>query len=48
MNTKKVMNEIKEVIEYEEEQKKSNKKPSNKDEDDLTKGGRIMIFNMGK
>ena len=48
VNTKKVMNEIKEVIEYEEEQKKSNKKPSNKDEDDLTKGGRIMIFNMSK
>ena len=42
------MNEIKEVIEYEEEQKKNIKKPSNKDEDDLTKGGRIMIFNMGK
>ena len=48
INTKKVMNEIKEVIEYEEEQKKNIKKPSNKDEDDLTKGGRIMIFNMGK
>ena len=48
VNTKKVMNEIKEVIEYEEEQKKNIKKPSNKDEDDLTKGGRIMIFNMGK
>ena len=48
INTKKVMNEIKEVIEYKEEQKKNIKKPSNKDEDDLTKGGRIMIFNMGK
>ena len=48
INTKKVMNEIKEVIEYEEEQKKNIKKQSNKDEDDLTKGGRIMIFNMGK
>ena len=48
VNTKKVMNEIKEVIEYEEEQKKNIKKQSNKDEDDLTKGGRIMIFNMGK
>ena len=48
VNTKKVINEIKEVIEYEEEQKKNNKKKSNKDEDDLTKGGRIMIFNMGK
>ena len=48
VNTKKVMNEIKEVIEYKEEQKKNIKKPSNKDEDDLTKGGRIMIFNMGK
>mgnify|MGYP006873205171 CR=1 FL=1 len=47
-NTKKAIEEIKEVIEYEEEQKKSIKKPSNKDEDDLTKGGRIMIFNMGK
>ena len=48
VNTKKVMNEIKEVIEYEEKQKKNIKKLSNKDEDDLTKGGRIMIFNMGK
>ena len=47
-NTKTFMNEIKEVIEYKEEQKKSNKKISNKDEDDLTKGGRIMIFDMGK
>ena len=48
VNTKKAINEIKEVIEYEEEQKKVNIKPTNKDEDDLTKGGRIMIFNMGK
>jgi hypothetical protein len=47
-NTKKAIEEIKEVIEYEEEQKKTNIKPLNKDEDDLTKGGRIMIFNMGK
>ena len=47
-NTKKAIEEIKEVIEYEEEQKKTNIKPLNKNEDDLTKGGRIMIFNMGK
>ena len=47
-NTKKAIEEIKEVIEYEEEQKKTNIKPLNKDEYDLTKGGRIMIFNMGK
>ena len=48
VNTKKAIEEIKEVYEYEEEQKKNNKIQSNKDEDDLTKGGRIMIFNMGK
>ena len=47
-NTKKVIEEIKEVAEYQEEQKKTKKKQDNKDEDDLTKGGRIMIFNMGK
>ena len=47
-NTKKAIEEIKEVIEYEEEQKKANKNKTNKDEDDLTKGGRIMVFNMGK
>ena len=47
-NTKKVIEEIKEVAEYQEEQKKTKQKKDNKDEDDLTKGGRIMIFNMGK
>ena len=47
-NTKKVIEEIKEVAEYQEEQKKIKKKQDNKDEDDLTKGGRIMVFNMGK
>ena len=46
-NTNKVLNQIKEVKEFEEEQMKNIKK-QNKDEDDLTKGGRIMIFNMGK
>ena len=46
-NTKKVLNQIKEVKEFEEEQM-NNIKKQNKDEDDLTKGGRIMIFNMGK
>ena len=46
-NTKTALNEIKEVKEFEEEQKKNIKK-QNKDEDDLTKGGRIMVFNMGK
>ena len=45
INTKKALNEIKEVKELEEEKiNNSNKKP-NKDEDDLTKGGRIMVFN---
>ena len=47
-NTKKVIEEIKEVIEFEDEKQKNNKKQNNKDEDDLTKGGRIMVFNMGK
>ena len=47
-NTKKAIEEIKEVAEFEEEQKKANKNKTNKDEDDLTKGGRIMVFNMGK
>ena len=47
-NTKKAIEEIKEVAEFEEEQKKTNKNKANKDEDDLTKGGRIMVFNMGK
>ncbi len=46
-NTKKVLNQIKEIKEFEEEQM-NNIKKQNKDEDDLTKGGRIMIFNMGK
>ena len=46
-NTNKVLNQIKEVKEFEEEQM-NNIKKQNKDEDDLTKGGRIMIFNMGK
>ena len=46
-NTKKAIEEIKEVAEFEEEQKKANKNKTNKDEDDLTKGGRIMVFNMG-
>ena len=44
-NAKTALNEIKEVKEIEEEKKKSSNKKPNKDEDDLTKGGRIMIFN---
>ena len=44
-NAKTALNEIKEVKEIEEEQSKSNTKKPNKDEDDLTKGGRIMVFN---
>ena len=39
------LNEIKEVKEIEEEQMKTTAKKPNKDEDDLTKGGRIMVFN---
>ena len=45
VNAKTALNEIKEVKELEEEQKKSSNKKPNKDEDDLTKGGRIMVFN---
>ena len=47
-NTKKALNEIKEVKEIEEEQIKNTAKKPNKDEDDLTKGGRIMVFNFCK
>ena len=49
-NTKKEKEEIKEVIKCKEVKKKDNIKPINKEkeEDDPTKGGRIMIFNMGK
>ena len=45
VNTKTALNEIKEVKEIEEEHMKNNIKKPNKDEDDLTKGGRIMVFN---
>ena len=44
-HTKTVLNEIKEVKEIEEEKMKNTIKKPNKDEDDLTKGGRIMVFN---
>ena len=44
VNTKTALNEIKEVNEIEEEKKKNSNKKPNKDEDDLTKGGRIMVF----
>ena len=44
VNTKIALNEIKEVNEIEEEKKKNSSKKPNKDEDDLTKGGRIMVF----
>ena len=44
-NTKKVLNEIKEIKEFEEEKTKNSNKKPNKDEDDLTKGGRVMVFN---
>ena len=45
INTKTALNEIKEVKELEEEKIKNSNKNPNKDEDDLTKGGRIMVFN---
>ena len=44
-NAKTALNEIKEVKEIEEDKKKNSNKKPNKDEDDLTKGGRIMVFN---
>ncbi len=44
-HAKTALNEIKEVKEIEEEKAKNNNKKPNKDEDDLTKGGRIMVFN---
>ena len=44
-NAKTALNEIKEVKEIEEDKKKNSSKKPNKDEDDLTKGGRIMVFN---
>ena len=44
-NTKTAINEIKEVKEIEEEKKKNTTKKPNKDEDDITKGGRVMVFN---
>ena len=48
VNTKTALNEIKEVKEIEEEKKKDTTKKLNKNEDDLTKGGRIMIFDFSK
>ena len=44
-NTKTAINEIKEVKKIEEEKKKNTTKKPNKDEEDITKGGRVMVFN---